>query len=360
MARPQDPKRQRASEPSPDNSPVKRARLSRESRQDNFSPAFWDNLSKVPLTLRALRELDRRNNTRDPPTSLAPRRFPQTSIGSQDTVVRTSSSSREVKSPDGGASVAQHQACYDGAHGARAIHALQNYEETEPIFDGNAYTYSSTYHSGTGTLQLYAHHITAPTTADEQPEYHMTQIDGWQTTGNINSFRRGATAFRNARDSAERYRNSFIKAANARASRAAAAVQGETNTSLDLRESGGDEACLASHDAANALEQHDTKGIEFGFTDENQAVAPMPRDVQIEEGLLNPSQAPMTPALDELLHSKSNISTLDTEMSQYKRPRQSVGPPSNRKRAQLYEGSTGRHPSGRVASPAQPEEGNSH
>ncbi|OAA45006.1 hypothetical protein NOR_03760 [Metarhizium rileyi] len=94
----------------------------------------------------------------------------------------------EVKSPDGGALVAQHQACYDGAHGARAIHALQNYEETEPIFDGNAYTYSSTYHSGTGTLQLYAHHITAPTTADEQPEYHMTQIDGWQMTGNINCF----------------------------------------------------------------------------------------------------------------------------------------------------------------------------
>ncbi|KAK3304811.1 uncharacterized protein B0T15DRAFT_363760, partial [Chaetomium strumarium] len=29
----------------------------------NFPPEFWDNLSKVPLTRRALRELDRRNST---------------------------------------------------------------------------------------------------------------------------------------------------------------------------------------------------------------------------------------------------------------------------------------------------------
>ncbi|EFZ01142.2 hypothetical protein MAA_03738 [Metarhizium robertsii ARSEF 23] len=108
----------------------------------------------------------------------------------------------EVQGPDGNASVAQQQACYDGAHGTRAIHALQNYKETELIYDGNAYTYSSTYYAGTGTLQLYAHHVTAPATVNERPQYHMTQIDGWQMTGNINSFRRGVTAFRNARDSA--------------------------------------------------------------------------------------------------------------------------------------------------------------
>lgn len=101
----------------------------------------------------------------------------------------------EVQGPDGNASVAQRQACYDGAYGTRAIHALQNYKETDPIYDGNAYTYSSTYYAGTGTLQLYAHHVTAPATVNERPQYHMTQIDGWQMTGNINSFRRGATVF---------------------------------------------------------------------------------------------------------------------------------------------------------------------
>lgn len=44
----------------------------------------------------------------------------------------------------------------------------------------------------------------------------MTQIDGWQVTGNIKSFRRGATAFRNARDLARRHQTQFIQAVNAR------------------------------------------------------------------------------------------------------------------------------------------------
>ncbi len=54
----------------------------------------------------------------------------------------------EAKARSGGAHVAQRQACYDGAIGARATHALQNYGAEEPAFDGNAYTYSSTYHDG--------------------------------------------------------------------------------------------------------------------------------------------------------------------------------------------------------------------
>jgi hypothetical protein len=42
------------------------------------------------------------------------------------------------------------------------MQALRNYGEEEPGFDGSANTYSSTYHAGTGTLQLYAHHVTPP------------------------------------------------------------------------------------------------------------------------------------------------------------------------------------------------------
>ncbi|KAK9442926.1 hypothetical protein VB005_03989 [Metarhizium brunneum] len=161
----------------------------------------------------------------------------------------------EVQGPDGNASVAQRQACYDGAYGTRAIHALQNYKEAEPIYDGNAYTYSSTYYAGTGTLQLYAHHVTTPTTVNnERPKYHITQIDGWQMTGNINSFRRGATAFRNARDSAQRYRNHFIQAANAKATQAMPSVQENLNDSTphDSRE---DPAYTTLRDADNALQQ---------------------------------------------------------------------------------------------------------
>lgn len=123
----------------------------------------------------------------------------------------------EAKAPRGGADVAKRQACLDGAVGARAMHSLQNFGEEVPIYDGRAHSFSSTYHAGTGTLQLYAHHATGPKHEEGRPEYHMTQIDGWQMTGNIDTFRRGATAFRNARDLARHHRETFIKGANARA-----------------------------------------------------------------------------------------------------------------------------------------------
>jgi hypothetical protein len=51
------------------------------------------------------------------------------------------------------------------------MYALQNYGEEELGFDGNAYTYSSTYHAG--TLKLYAYHVTAPTAPGGRPEYYM-------------------------------------------------------------------------------------------------------------------------------------------------------------------------------------------
>ncbi|KAL2257991.1 hypothetical protein VTK26DRAFT_8878 [Humicola hyalothermophila] len=97
------------------------------------------------------------------------------------------------------------------------MHALQNYGEEEPAFDGNTYTYSSTYYAGTGTLQLYAHYVTLPTAPGGRPEYHITKLRGFDMTDSRNIFVQGATAFRNAKDLAQRYRYRFIKAANARA-----------------------------------------------------------------------------------------------------------------------------------------------
>ena len=123
----------------------------------------------------------------------------------------------EAKAPRGGADVAQRQALHDGAIGARAMHSLQNYGEKEPVYDGNAYTYSSTYLDG--QLKLYAHHVTAPTTPAGLPGYHMTQVDTYALTGSRKGFVEGATAFRNARDLARRHRDGFILDANARARR---------------------------------------------------------------------------------------------------------------------------------------------
>lgn len=36
-----------------------------------------------------------------------------------------------------------------------------------------------TYHAGTGTLQLYTHHVTAPTAPGGRPEYHMMKLRGF-------------------------------------------------------------------------------------------------------------------------------------------------------------------------------------
>jgi hypothetical protein len=73
MAGPQNRKRQHANHLSQDNHVKKKTRSSAEC--PNFSPQFWDSLSRVPLTARALRELDRRNNIQPPPKLEGPRKL---------------------------------------------------------------------------------------------------------------------------------------------------------------------------------------------------------------------------------------------------------------------------------------------
>ncbi len=122
----------------------------------------------------------------------------------------------EAKAPRGAADVAKRQAMQDGAYGARAMHSLQSYSEGKPVYDGNAYTVTSTYHAGTGTLQMYTTH---PTRGEDgiSPEYHMTQVRAFALTSDPNTFRQGVTAFRNARDWAQEQRDALITAANERA-----------------------------------------------------------------------------------------------------------------------------------------------
>ncbi|EFY93059.1 hypothetical protein J3458_022457 [Metarhizium acridum] len=118
----------------------------------------------------------------------------------------------EAKARKGGANVAELQARFVGANGTRTMHALQNYKESAPIYDGNAYCFSSTYHDG--TLKIYAHHLMSAVTAGGSPEYHMTKIRGFDMTDNRATFVQGATVFRNARQVAKSYRDHFIQAAN--------------------------------------------------------------------------------------------------------------------------------------------------
>ncbi|KAF2185822.1 hypothetical protein K469DRAFT_631719 [Zopfia rhizophila CBS 207.26] len=106
----------------------------------------------------------------------------------------------EVKGPDGKASEMKLQATYDAAHGARAMLEIQSYGQDGYNYDGNAYTFASTYHSGTGTLQMYAMHPTEPKEPGGRPQYHMTQLDGYHMTGNPKSHLAGKCAYRNGRE----------------------------------------------------------------------------------------------------------------------------------------------------------------
>ena len=120
----------------------------------------------------------------------------------------------EGKSASGRADVAKLQACHDGAIGERAMDSLQNYGASKPQYDGNIKSFSTSYHPGTGTLQLYGHHTTPPQVPGGHPEYHMTQIKGYMMTSDRETFQKGATAFRNLRDLAQTRRDELIDRAN--------------------------------------------------------------------------------------------------------------------------------------------------
>ncbi|KAJ4180947.1 hypothetical protein NW759_017218, partial [Fusarium solani] len=118
----------------------------------------------------------------------------------------------EVKGPDGSSSGVTRQALYDVALGSRGLHALQTHGDAEPSYDNNANALAWTYHGG--HLKAYASHLIEPSTPGAQPGYVMTQIKGWSLTSDLETFRQGATAFRNGRDWAKQRRDEIIAQAN--------------------------------------------------------------------------------------------------------------------------------------------------
>lgn len=138
----------------------------------------------------------------------------------------------EVKGPDGSLSVASRQAAYDGALGARAIRSLQSYRVPEPLYDNKAYTITSTYHGG--TLKMYTSHPIPPLSAGGQPGCAMTQINTWGLTGDATSYRKGAAAYRNARDWAKQQRDNAIRQANEKAARHTVVVSLPENDGSEL------------------------------------------------------------------------------------------------------------------------------
>lgn len=124
----------------------------------------------------------------------------------------------EGKSASGRPDVAQNQAMYDGAIGARGMLQLQNYRKPTLAYDGNAYTMAASYCDG--QLKIYATHPRESTMGGT--EYYTTQVNSYAMTGNENGFRQGAAAYRNARDWTQQQRDDFISRANSAALRMSA------------------------------------------------------------------------------------------------------------------------------------------
>jgi hypothetical protein len=117
-----------------------------------------------------------------------------------------------AKGPDGSLAVASRQASYDGALGARGMRRLQSYRQEEPVFDNTASTISSVYHGG--QLKMFTIHPSPPTSSGSRPEYFMHQLKGWSMASDPETFRQGATSYRNARDWAKEQRDETIRRAN--------------------------------------------------------------------------------------------------------------------------------------------------
>jgi hypothetical protein len=120
----------------------------------------------------------------------------------------------EGKGPKGDTSVCRNQALYNGALGARGMHILRSHVDPETAYDNNAYTITSTYHGGAGVLKLFTTHPIPSTNPKIPVEYCMTQLKGWDITGDPDTFRQGASALRNARDWAREERRELITAVN--------------------------------------------------------------------------------------------------------------------------------------------------
>lgn len=199
----------------------------------------------------------------------------------------------EVKGPKGTSGVATLQACYDGALGSRAMHSLQNYNQEQPRYDGKPYTFSSTYECG--CLNIFAHSITKPTTAQGRPEYHMNLVASWSLIGTIEGFFSGVSAFRNARDLAKEHRDRFIQEANTRRSQAHA-------PNLSAPHGSGDPtSCILLQDAGDdQLQQH----VDEGEGASQDPVAPGD-DPSLGFTLCSPSSPSPPPRRSERLKTKA-------------------------------------------------------
>ena len=119
-----------------------------------------------------------------------------------------------AKGPGGLLTVASLQASYDGSLGARGMRSLESYGREKTVVGNTASTISSIYHGG--QLQMFTIHASQPTSSGRPPEYFMHHLRSFVMTDTAETFRQGATHYRNGRDWAKEQRDEAIRLANGR------------------------------------------------------------------------------------------------------------------------------------------------
>lgn len=180
---------------------------------------------------------------------------------------------------------------------------------------------------------LYAHHLTAPTDEGERPEYHMTQINTWGMTGNIETFRRGATAFRNARELARGQRERLIQAANARTSQAQEVASAEKTSEVhDIQYTDAHvhrSETTAWQNFHDDLQQQISNTYVGGREDNGEAPTTPEHQYSSDESL-DPGKDPAAPGSEGLSMSfaSSFTSSFSTATTRPKRSRRSWSSPT--------------------------------
>lgn len=132
----------------------------------------------------------------------------------------------EIKSGGGSPREAIRQACNNGAHGVRAIQAVDTWgrgSDEPKLYVNRACAYSAVYQDFSGVLELYSHHVEI--IPDRPMRFRMTKLDSFLLLRSKEDLFQGVTAFRNLQDMAAECRAAVIEAANARARAVGAANQ---------------------------------------------------------------------------------------------------------------------------------------
>ncbi|KAH7309038.1 hypothetical protein B0I35DRAFT_515389 [Stachybotrys elegans] len=327
MASDQNRKRSRADDLSQDHCPDKKIKSrSKLHGPSNFPPDFWDNLSKVCLTRRALRELDRRNSTRPAPGPATPAAYAIIDLAkfarrggpdlrylgrcpepkdakAQVASSRSSASSRRTKSTkattlsrssgkpsaygpefethltDHGVYPEGYEYPEDRSTPEPGNQAHQDLSVARPSLSPSCFPESkfrdfkqkdarATFENDVmaAVVPIICGDADIPSrqnAPDGRPEYHMTKVRGFDMTDSRETFVQGATAFLNARDLAQRHRDAFIHAANARARQTDAEVPPEADVTVVLVEQSQESA------SENFVEQSFAQSpVEFSATQE--------------------------------------------------------------------------------------------